>query len=603
MRLQAKAARWFETYVPRDTTVYALEALAATGQVELEKDYVTRPILDTQDLRTSINGYRELMGRYADLLPAPRPAGHVLTDHPSDTARRALGELRGWLARQLRLRRRLRDLASARHRLRLLRRCLVAMDRAGADLAELGQESRFLCKRVYACPADRVPGAPAGLTDLNELYVDGDYAFQVVLCLPEHRQIYDQTYRVGMCETIELPDWLTAHWAQRRARVAQRLGALGEQAASLRREMTQHLDEARPSSALNDLAVLSWYLQHTFTLTEDRRFCYLTGWTTAENPRVLQEPLERLGIDAKIVFRHAFPGHPPPVEARGAHLFSPFRQFVAMFGTPGADELDPTPLLSLLVPILFGFMFPDVGHGLVLAAVSLLLSVRNPSLRFLVPCGLAAAGFGALFGETFGLHEPIPAILTRPLDAPLGILLASLALGAAIILLGLALSGIQAYWRGAFRRWLWLDGAVLTLYVSGLLGWFHPPALAVTAVAFIWYLVGLVATGSRPLWHGLGRLAQSTLELVLNTLSFARIGAFALAHAALSHALLEIVGLVESTLIQGALLVLGHALIIVVEGLVVFVQTTRLVLFEFFSRFLRADGRLFRPIEAPATGS
>ena len=131
----------------------------------------------------------------------------------------------------------------------------------------------------------------------------------------------------------------------------------------------------------------------------------------------------------------------------------------------------------------------------------------------------------------------------------------------------------------------------------------HLPALAVTAVAFIWYLVGLVATGSRPLWHGLGRLAQSTLELVLNTLSFARIGAFALAHAALSHALLEIVGLVESTLIQGALLVLGHALIIVVEGLVVFVQTTRLVLFEFFSRFLRADGRLFRPIEAPATGS
>ena len=86
MRLQAKAARWFETYVPRDTTVYALEALAATGQVELEKDYVTRPILDTQDLRTSINGYRELMGRYADLLPAPQPAGHVLTDHPSDTA-------------------------------------------------------------------------------------------------------------------------------------------------------------------------------------------------------------------------------------------------------------------------------------------------------------------------------------------------------------------------------------------------------------------------------------------------------------------------------------------------------------------------------------
>jgi len=367
--------------------------------------------------------------------------------------------------------------------------------------------------------------------------------------------------------------------------------------------LRQHLDEPRLKSALNDLSVLHWYLQHTITLTEDRRFCYLTGWTTADNPRVLEEPLERLGIDAKIVFRPTFPGHPPPVHAAGTRLFSPFRQFVTMFGTLGAGEPDPTPLLSVLVPILFGFMFPDVGHGLVLAAASLLLSLRNPSLRFLVPCGLTAAAFGALFGETFGLQDPIQAILIRPLDAPLTILLASLGLGASIILLGLALSGIGAYWRGALRHWLWLDGAVLTLYVSGLLGLFYPPAFAATAVALAWYVTGLVVTGSRPLWHGLGRLAQSTLELALNTLSFARVGAFALAHAALSHALLEIAALVEPPLLEGVLLVLGHALIIAVEGLVVFVQTTRLLLFEFFSRFLRADGRLFRPLESPATGT
>jgi V/A-type H+-transporting ATPase subunit I len=43
----------------------------------------------------------------------------------------------------------------------------------------------------------------------------------------------------------------------------------------------------------------------------------------------------------------------------------------------------------------------------------------------------------------------------------------------------------------------------------------------------------------------------------------------------------------------------GHGTLILIEGLVVFVQTTRLILFEFFTRFLRADGRLFRPLNAP----
>jgi len=603
MSLHTKAAHWFETYVPRDKTVYALEALAATGKVELEKDYVTRPILDTQELRRSMTEYRELVGRYADLLPEPRPAGHVLTDHPADTAREALAGLRDRLARELRLRRLLHELGTRRHALQLLQRCLHAMDRSGADLADLGDESRFLCKRIYACPAglgqDRRPDLPG----LSQVYVDGDAVFQVVLCLPEQRQIYDQAFADSKCETLELPDWLIAHWAQRQVRVAERLDILRRRAASARRELQRHRDDAGLSSAVDTLAVLDWYLQHTVTLTEDRQFCYLTGWTTADTPSVLQRPLERLGIDAKIVFRPAFPGHPPPVDVGGTRLFSPFRQFVTMFGIPAAGEPDPTPLLSLLVPVLFGFMFPDVGHGLVLAAVSVLLSVHYPSLRFLAPCGLAAAGFGALFGETFGLHDPIPAILLHPLDAPLTILLASLGLGAAIILLGLALSGIGAYWRGALRQWLWLDGAVLTLYVSGLLGLLYPPVFVVTVLALAWYLAGLVATGSRPLWHGLGRLAQSTLELVLNTLSFARIGAFALAHAALSHALLEIVALVEPPLVEAILLVLGHALIIAVEGLVVFVQTTRLVLFEFFSRFLRADGRLFRPLESPTAST
>jgi V/A-type H+/Na+-transporting ATPase subunit I len=93
------------------------------------------------------------------------------------------------------------------------------------------------------------------------------------------------------------------------------------------------------------------------------------------------------------------------------------------------------------------------------------------------------------------------------------------------------------------------------------------------------------------------------LQLLVNTVSFVRVGAFALAHAGLSAA---VVGMAEATgSWVGAIpvMVLGNLAIIALEGLVVGVQTTRLVLFEFFTRFLLASGRPFRPLVRPEGGN
>ncbi len=51
------------------------------------------------------------------------------------------------------------------------------------------------------------------------------------------------------------------------------------------------------------------------------------------------------------------------------------------------------------------------------------------------------------------------------------------------------------------------------------------------------------------------------------------------------------------------MLIVGNALIIAIEGLVVGIQTTRLVLFEFFIRFLHGSGRAFRPLPLPAAAA
>ena len=604
MSLHPTSTHWFETYVPRDQTVYALEALAGTGEVELDKDLIGAPLLDTHELRDRVCAFECLVNRYGDLLPVCEPSHLLVTEAPETTAAEALVCLRGWLAQQLRNRRRRQTLLRRQHNLALLQECLGVMGDAAEALVAFGQPSQFLYKRILACPLDPTAVAPDDTSGLSEVYIGPAHEFHVIAGLPENRAAVDYAAALDQCESVAIPDWLTGDWARRQGRIDEEMAELTGEIAALELDAAANRDDANLANALNDMAVLRWYLDHTITLTADRRHCHVTGWTSAADPAVLQQALRHAHVDGVILFRPGPPGRPVPVRGRLPWWARPFRVFVEMLGTPGSTELDPAPLLAVIVPLLFGFMFPDVGHGLLLALGGLLFSHRHPRLLFLVPCGLTAAVFGAVFGETFGLQDPVPALWIRPLDHPLLMLLAPLAFGAAVILLGLVLSGIEARWRGEFRQWIWVDGAVLAVYLSTLIGLLWPPALAVTAGAVIWYLAGLVVTCEGGpggcLLRGSGRLVFSTFELSLNTLSFLRVGAFALAHAALSHTLLHLVGLIEHPLLQAVALLLGHAVIILVEGLVVFVQTTRLILFEFFIRFLRAEGRLFRPVAGPA---
>ena len=101
------------------------------------------------------------------------------------------------------------------------------------------------------------------------------------------------------------------------------------------------------------------------------------------------------------------------------------------------------------------------------------------------------------------------------------------------------------------------------------------------------------------LFGALGKLLEDGVRLLVNTVSFMRVGAFALAHAGLSSALVLLSESSSSVLGSILIILFGNALIIVLEGLIVSIQTTRLVLFEFFVRFFQGAGRPFRPLIPP----
>ena len=179
-------------------------------------------------------------------------------------------------------------------------------------------------------------------------------------------------------------------------------------------------------------------------------------------------------------------------------------------------------------------------------------------------------------------------------------LLVPMAGGAVLLLIGMCLDALQSYWQQKGRYW-WETGAGLMIcYIALLASIREPRLLWLALIGALWFIVGhaLVAPEHRAKAAGAAaaEFVESALQLVVNTVSFVRVGAFALAHAGLSMAVVGLSDATMSMLFTAVILLLGNVLIIALEGLVVSIQTTRLVLFEFFIRFLHAEGRPFRPL-------
>jgi V/A-type H+-transporting ATPase subunit I len=278
-----------------------------------------------------------------------------------------------------------------------------------------------------------------------------------------------------------------------------------------------------------------------------------------------------------------------------------------MLGMPEANEADPSRLLAILVPLLFGYMFGDVGHGLVLVFTGILLQKRWPIVRILIANGIAATLFGFVFGSVFGREDLIPALWVHPIEHPLPVLLVPLAGGVLVLLLGLALSAVEARWRGELLRWVQVEAAIAALYLSLIASVFFPQVLAISFVSLLWFFTGsLLQSGKErlpTLLTATGALLESIFQLLVNTISFVRVGAFALAHGGLSLAFITLVETTDNPVVGFLIMLTGNLVVIILEGLVVTIQTTRLILFEFFIRFLQCTGRMFRPLTAPAAVS
>jgi V/A-type H+-transporting ATPase subunit I len=92
-------------------------------------------------------------------------------------------------------------------------------------------------------------------------------------------------------------------------------------------------------------------------------------------------------------------------------------------------------------------------------------------------------------------------------------------------------------------------------------------------------------------------LIETFISMFSNGLSFVRVGAFTLSHVGLFvafHTLAEMIGGTTGTV---SMAFVGNLLIIVLEGLVVFIQGLRLMYYELFSKYFIGEGRLFKALK------
>lgn len=320
-----------------------------------------------------------------------------------------------------------------------------------------------------------------------------------------------------------------------------------------------------------------------------------------------------------------------PVSLSNPRLIRSFQEFVTNYARPVYDEVDPTFLLAFAFPLLFGAMFGDIGQGILLTLLGLLMISRKvkalnslASLGGIVAaCGVSAAVFGVLYGSIFGFEDILKPLIFRPTDNILQTLSLAIGIGVVLLSVGFILNILNAYTTRDLGQLFFephgLAGLVLYWSLVGLAievitgKYLIPPA----AFGLIALLTGLtvmfsemlkhLVEGHRPLVEGgfpiyalqaALELFETLISLLSNSISFVRVGAFAVAHVGLTQVIFILAGLISPAHGIGywVAIALGNLFIIGFEGIIVGIQTMRLSYYEIFSKFFKGGGLRYEPL-------
>jgi V/A-type H+-transporting ATPase subunit I len=356
----------------------------------------------------------------------------------------------------------------------------------------------------------------------------------------------------------------------------------------------------------------------------------LSGWVPADTLADIQKTVREEAPTTTILVEDTknitYSGIRVPTLLQNNAFFRAFQDIVAMYSLPSYGEIDPSPIVAISFVLFFGFMFGDIGHGLMIFLGSMYL-VKNGMMKrsfgqVMKSAAVSSMVFGALYGSIFGMEDIIPSLWLSPMHDTNRLLIIAICLGVFMISLGLILNMIKQYRAKDFGRLLfdgggmaglflyWTTAALAAIYMTGT-------QISELAVDIMWGGIVVLLTlmvfrdilaryllrqdgEHESIVLNMFEIMHNLMSFVSNTASFVRLAAFALNHVGLSMAVIMLSEMVHSLpggiVMKGIILVAGNIVIVCLEGLIVFIQTLRLEYYEFFGKFYKGGGSAFKPV-------
>lgn len=480
--------------------------------------------------------------------------------------------------------------------------------------------------------------------DLNAIFLEGirdeNYVYGCYFAAHKEAGKIDSVFKSLHFERVKLPEDYDGMPAEICREMKRRIELLDQEAEDLQKKMGEYLSEhaAKILGAKYKLEELSNNFdvrKMAARMENDQEDYYiLCGWMSEKDVALF---IEETKDDDRITIveeegREKFFGD-PPTKLKNPRFFQPFEMFIRMYGLPAHDEMDPTVFVALTYTFIFGAMFGDVGQGLCLFALGgLIYWKKKMALAGIISiAGIFSTFFGFMFGSFFGFEgtiikpiwlSPMHVMMKLPFLGQLNtVFIVAVAFGMGLILLAMVFQIINAWRRKDRENMLFSPNGVAGLVFYGFLvativlymtGHKTPGNILMAiflGVPIILFLLkeplGQLISGKKAkmeegvgmfLIQGFFELFETMLSFFSNTISFVRVGAFAVSHAAMMEVVLMLGGITDGVGTPNwAVIVIGNIIVCALEGLVVGIQVLRLEYYEMFSRFYRGSGREFHP--------
>lgn len=429
----------------------------------------------------------------------------------------------------------------------------------------------------------------------------------------------DEIFASLYFERVDIPKGLSGTPAEIAKGINKRISELKERLAGIA-ERTRFIIKDSEEELLGVYATAVKRQQLTSVRSmaaHSKEFFYLVGWMSRKDAKKLEQELGR--DEGVILFYSEKPENlkgiiSPPTKLKNNIIFRPFESFVNMYGYPGYNEIDPTPLLAFTYILFFGMMFGDVGQSAVFAILGFLVyrKTKWQLAGIISRVGVSGIIFGFLYGSVFGNEEIIHGILP-PMDNISTLLIGTMSMGAVIIVIGMILNVINSYKQQNIPEMILSHNGIagivfytslILLALSMLLPVINIPSsllitLIVVSLLLIYFKEQITALaehkkipgGAMSYVQQFFELFEVLLSYFSNTISFLRIGAFAIVHVGMMMAVsvLSNGGTARFVIVS----ILGNILVMVLEGLVVGIQVLRLEYYEMFSRYFTGNGKPF----------